>query len=85
MDYHFIIDVIDSKSIEFVKVQIDHNPADLLTTGLPAKQFAQVQQRMGVGRIYVFELCTYLELVDPFSSFRREGSTCEEIITFLYR
>lgn len=59
--YHFIIDVIDSKSIEFVSVQIDDNPTDLLMRGLPAKQFAHVQQIMGVGQIYVFALCTYLD------------------------
>ena len=35
--YHFIIDVIDSKRIEFVSVQIDDNPTDLLMKGLPAK------------------------------------------------
>ena len=47
--YHFIREVLDSKSIELVKVHTDDNPADLLTKGLPAERFAHCRQMMGIG------------------------------------
>ena len=47
--YDFIRDVLDSKSIELVKVHTDDNFVDLLMKSLPAEQFAHCQQRTGVG------------------------------------
>ena len=47
--YHFIREMLEDKLMKLVKVHIDDNPTDLLTKGLPPKQFAHCRALMGVG------------------------------------
>ena len=46
--YHFIRDVLEDKLMELVKVHIDDNSTNLLTTGLASEWFAHWQALMGM-------------------------------------
>ena len=52
--YHFIWDVLEDKHMEFVKVHIDDNLANLLTQDLAFEHFAHYRVLMGVCDIGFF-------------------------------
>ena len=47
MKHHFIREMLEDKLMKLVKVHTNDNPANLLTKGLPPKQFAHYQALMG--------------------------------------